>query len=487
MKLNVKRFIIQDMQRRKFFKLASTGAAGLTLAASCSNPKNEPDLLKNDPDQPLEVPTYKKNEPPSFTPVKQKSANDKVVVALIGAGHQGSNVIMLAANLGENVHVKYICDVDDTKGGYGITELEKIQGTKPIRVRDMRRVFDDKEVDGVFITTPNHWHGLATIWACQAGKDVYVEKCITHTISEGQQMIETAMQTGRIVQCGTQNRSADYALSAREYIKSGELGDIVAVHIKMMLDGPVPFEEKEDIRAPDTIDWNMWLGPAPKVPYNISRNKSWYYYWDYGIGNAMADIVHQVDMARLVLDDPGFPKSVYCAGGRYFFNDNRDVPDYQMASFDYGNFALTMEAGQCTPYMEKSSPEIRLSKDFPDWMQNSTRIEILGTKKMMYVGRMGGGWQVFDKDKQIVAQESGYYPLKPHIKNFIDCMRSRNQPNGNIVEGHNSSVLVHLANLSYRTGNKQLIFSPEYETITNSIEAQALSVQNYRKGFEVKV
>ena len=293
-----------------------------------------------------------------------------------------------------------------------------------------------------------------------------------------------AMQTGRIVQCGTQNRSSDYALTARDYIKSGELGDIVAVHIKELLDGPVPFVEKEDTRTPDTIDWDMWLGPAPKVPYNVSRNKSWGCYWDYSGGQG-GEMIHQLDLARLVLDDPGFPKSVYCAGGRYFFNDNREVPDYQLATFDYGNFALTLEAGACTPYMKKSGPEIRFTDDFPEWRQNATRIEIIGTKRMMYVGRMGGGWQVFDKDKQIVAQESGYYPLKPHIKNFIDCMRSRNQPNGNIVEGHNSSVLIHLANLSYRAGNKQLLFSPEYETITNSSEAQALSRQHYRKGFEV--
>lgn len=474
------------MRRRKFFKLATTGAAGLTMAASCSTSTNETDSLKNESDLHLKVPSYKKSKSSSSTLLPQKSSNDKIVVALIGAGHHGITVILEAANLGENVFVKYFCDVDDTRGEYGIIEVEKIQGTKPLRVRDMRTVFDDKEVDGVFIATPEHWHGLATMWACQAGKDVYVEKCISHSIGEGQQMIETAMETGRIVQCGTQNRSSAYALTARDYIKSGELGDIIAVHIKELLNGPVPFVEKEDTRAPDTIDWDMWLGPAPKVPYNVSRNKSWSCYWDYAGGNAMAGgIIHQLDMARLVLDDPGFPKSVYCSGGRYFFDDHRDVPDYQMASFDYGDFTLTLEAGACTPYMKKSGPEVRFTDNFPEWPQNATRIEILGTERMMYVGRMGGGWQVFDKDGQVVAQESGYYPLKAHIKNFIDCMRSRDQPNGNIVEGHNSSVLIHLANLSYRAGNQQLDFSPEYEIITNNSEAQAISRPHNRKGFEV--
>jgi predicted dehydrogenase len=196
-------------------------------------------------------------------------------------------------------------------------------------------------------------------------------------------------------------------------------------------------------------------------------------------------IIHQLDLARLVLGNPGFPKSVYCAGGRYFFDDNRDVPDYQMATFDYGNFALTLEAGECTPYMKKSGPEIRFTQNFPSWMQNATRIEIIGTKRMMFVGRMGGGWQAFDEDGQIVAQEPGYYPLEEHIRNFIHCMRTREEPNGNIVEGHKSAVMIHLANLSYRSGNKQLLFSQEYESITNCNEAAELSLCNNRKGYEI--
>ncbi len=161
------------------------------------------------------------------------------------------------------------------------------------------------------------------------------------------------------------------------------------------------------------------------------------------------------------------------------------MPDYQMATFDFGNYVLTLEAGQCTPYMKKSGPDVRFTENFPSWMQNSTRIEIIGTKGMMYVGRMGGGWQAFGEDGQVLAQETGYYPLEAHIRNFIHCTRNRVQPNGNIVEGHNSAVMVHLANLSYRAGSKQLLFSPEYESITNCKEAAALSTRENRKGFEI--
>jgi predicted dehydrogenase len=474
------------MKRRKFFKLATTGAAGLTMAASCTGRQKDAGGVSEGLDLPAEVPAYRKGQAASVPAVHRRGANDRLVVALIGCGGHGTKVVTDAAKLKENIHVKYFCDVDDTRGGYGIEEVGEIQGSKPQRVRDMRKVFDDKEVDAVFIATPEHWHGLATMWACQAGKDVYVEKCISHTIEEGQQMIEVARKYNRIVQCGTQNRSSDYAYKAREYIKNGGLGEIISVHIKELLNGPIPFREKEEARPPDTIDWDMWLGPAPKVPYSISRNKSWGYYWDYAGGNVMAGgVIHQTDMARLILDDPGFPKSVYCSGGRYFFDDKRDVPDYQMATFDYGNFTLTLETGECTPYMKKSGPEIRFSDNFPDWRQNATRIDIFGTKGLMFAGRMGGGWQVFDEEGQIVAQETGYYPLDAHIKNFLDCVRSRKEPNGNLIQGHNSSVLIHLANLSYRMGNKQLNFSPEYEVITNDKKARELSRVTYREGFNV--
>jgi predicted dehydrogenase len=253
-----------------------------------------------------------------------------------------------------------------------------------------------------------------------------------------------------------------------------------------LLDGPVPLNEKENTSPPETIDWNMWLGPAPEVPYNVSRHKSWGYYWDYSGGYVTSGgSIHQLDMTRMVLGFPGFPKSVYCAGGRNFFDDKREVPDYQMTTFDYGNWVMTLETGECTPYMQKEGLDVRLGKIYPKWMENSTRVDILGTKRLMYLGRMGGGWQVFDKDEQLVAQDKGIFPLKAHILNYIDCIRTRNQPNGNIVEGHRSSVMIHLANLSYRAGSKQLLFSPEYETILNDPKAAALDKLNYRKGFEI--
>ncbi|MBK7713747.1 MAG: Gfo/Idh/MocA family oxidoreductase [Bacteroidales bacterium] len=376
------------MKRRKFFQAISYGAAGLALNTSCKQNLNKPETASLTNSLSTEVPAYRNTIVSSFPDRKTKSANDTLVIGLIGAGGWGTHIIQ-AAGLSENIRVKYVCDVDDTRGGHAIEELGKLQGFKPLSVRDMRKVFEDKEVDGVIIATPEHWHGLATVWACQAGKDVYVEKCISHSIYEGQKMIEAAMKYERIVQCGTLNRSADYAITARDYIRSGELGDVVTVSAIELTDGPVPFNEKENSATPDTIDWDMWLGPAPKVPYNVSRNKSWQYYWDYAGGYAFGQgVIHQVDMLRLALDNPDFPKSVYCTGGRYLFKDSRDIPDYQIATFDFGNFVMTLQGGEFTRYLSKTSEEIRYGKKFPRWQQNATKIEIYGTKRMMYLGVM---------------------------------------------------------------------------------------------------
>ncbi len=474
------------MKRRRFVGNLSMGVAGLSLISSCKNSNENSRLINKNKSVEIKPPAYREKIKSSFKVNSNSSANDKIVLALIGAGNWGTNLILTVTDINKNVEVKYICDVDDTRGGRAIAELDKKQGFKPIRLRDMSKVFDDKDVDAVIIATPQHWHALATIWACQAGKDVYVEKSISLNIREGQKMIEAAMKYESIVQCGMQNRSAGFALSAREYIKSGKLGKIFAVNISGLLPGPIPFKEKENSKPPDTIDWDKWLGPAPEVPYNVSRNKSNLYYWDYSGGNALGnDSIHQLDLLRFILNDPGFPSSVYCTGGRFSFDDNREMPDYQMITYDYGSFVLTLQAGDSTPYMSKTSTAIRYGDDFPDWRENSTKIEILGTKQKMIVGRMGGGWQVFEKDNLIVAQAPGKFPLKKHLANFIDCVRTRQQPNAGIVEGHKSTVLVHLANYSYRAGKKQLLFSPEFETITNSKEAQDLAVGTYRKGYEI--
>ena len=180
------------MKRRHFFGSLTWGIAGLGLATSCLNSREKDSSQHTEPADnqvPDRLPPYREKIKASFSAGSVKGANDRVVLALIGAGSWGTNLILTVADINQNVLVKYVCDVDDTRGGRAINELEKIQKVKPVRVRDMREVYNDPEVDGVIIATPQHWHALATIWACQAGKDVYVEKCICLNIREGQKMI----------------------------------------------------------------------------------------------------------------------------------------------------------------------------------------------------------------------------------------------------------------------------------------------------------
>lgn len=418
-------------------------------------------------------------------PRRVSGANEKVVLALIGCGGRGSQITKAMAQ-NENVEVKYACDVDSTRGDGFIKDMDEIQGYAPKRIVEMKDAFDDKDVDAVVIATPEHWHALATVRACQAGKDVYVEKNISKTIWESRKMIETAEKYKRIVQCGTQNRSAPYGFSARQYIQSGKLGRVVHVKCYCMLPGSGGWQAQPDSAVPDGLDWDRWLGPAPQVPYNKGRHRGWYSWWDYSGGIGLAgDASHVMDLARMAISDPAHPKSVYCAGGNNAYPSQRQTPDIQVITYDYSDFTMTCESSNFGMYLKKSQGDVRYGKKFPDWRQNSTRIEIYGTKRMMYLGRHGGGWQVLEGDGKVVDFEYGYFPDEYHQKNFIESVRSRKQPNGNIVQGHLSACLVHLGNAAYRSGNIQLCFDSGSETFTNNEEANELLKPAYRKQYRI--
>ena len=415
-----------------------------------------------------------------------KGANDKVVLALIGAGGRGTQLVLGLQKCAANVEVKYICDVDASRGGRVVDDLSKLQGFAPQKVSDMRRVFDDKDVNAVIIATPEHWHAIATIWACRAGKDVYVEKNVCLTIDEGNEMIKAAAENKVIVQCGTQNRSGDYAFSARDFLAAGELGKIVTVKAYCMLPGTREWILKPDTPVPEGLDWDMWLGPTELVPYNVSRHKAWQDWWAYSGGIHMSgDASHIIDLARMALGDPGLPRTVFSAGGRVIFNDKRDIPDNQTVVFDMGEYPISLESSQYGDYMYKTPQEVRYSDKFPVWNTNSTRIEIYGTKGFMYLGRHGGGWQAYGSDMQLLAEKTGYFPDDAHHSNFIECIRSRKTPNAPIEQGVLSAAMINLANLSYRSGNKALSIDTATGAILDNAEAAALDKLTYRKGYEL--
>ena len=302
---------------------------------------------------------------------KSVSANDKIIVGVMGIRGRGYRLATAFAERPE-VEVAYLSDVDSRLFDSRAKAVEAKQGRRPRTVQDVRRVLEDPDVDVLVNATPDHWHALGTIWACQAGKDVYVEKPASHNVWEGRKMVEAARKYKRVVQLGTQTRSAPYAKNAIEFIRSGKLGNIHFVRVLNRKDRGV-LQDKPDQAPPKELDYDLWLGPAPERPYNENRyyGGTWNWQWDFSGGDIVNDGVHQLDVARWVVGQD-YPKSVYTTGGIFHIKDCGETPDTQMVTFEYENLTMLFELTLWTPYMKKTAQEIRDSDLWPDWPFNAT-------------------------------------------------------------------------------------------------------------------
>ncbi|HUV64643.1 MAG TPA: Gfo/Idh/MocA family oxidoreductase [Sedimentisphaerales bacterium] len=412
----------------------------------------------------------------AFSQTAVRGANEKVIVGVMGLGGRGTQLAEKFAQRSD-VEIAYLCDADTRRFARAREAVEEAQNKRTKLVQDFRKILDDGSVDVVINATPDHWHGLGTIMACQAGKDVYVEKPMAHNIWEGGKMIEAARKYKRVVQVGMQSRSAPYTKKAKEYIESGKMGDIHVVRVFNMMQHPKQ-KEVADQPVPEGFDYDMWCGPAPKLPYNPSRR--WLNQWEYSCGPIPGDAVHQLDLARYLLNDIPCPKAVSHAGGVCSLKDRRETPDTQLALFDYGELTLMLEAALWTPYMKKTSADIRDSDRFPNWPFSSTKVEILGTEGFMYFGRHGGGWQAYDAQGELVRSEYGRQADKEHQDNFIECIRTRKKANADVEVGYQTVLLCHMANISYRVGNQRLEFDPQTQTFTNCDQANKYLKREYR-------
>jgi len=241
---------------------------------------------------------------------------------------------------------------------------------------------------------------------------------------------------------------------------------------------PVP-----DGPVPDGFDYDLWCGPAPKRPYNPGRQ--WRNLFDYSCGPIAGDAIHQYDLARFLMGDPAYPSAVSQTGAIRSLTDGRDMPDTQMALYEYDGLTMTLDSTLWTPYMKKIPATIRDSDQFPDWTFCSTKVEILGTEGIMYFGRHGGGWQVYDGNDELVHSEYGRQGDKPHQDNFIQCIRTREKPASDVEIGYLSVVPFHIANISYRVGNQRLLFDPATAKFTNCDEANQYIKRQYRPGWAV--
>ena len=412
------------------------------------------------------------------------AANERVVIGLMGVGGRG-NALAHAFARQKDVEIAYLCDCDLRKLVGPAQQVEEIQGKRPATVQDFRRVLEDSRVDAVINATPDHWHALGTILACQAGKHVYVEKPASHNLWEGRKMIEAARKYKRVVQLGTQTRSAPYAQHAVEAIRSGKLGEVHLVKVFNMKTRP-PLKPEPDQPTPKELDYDTWLGPAPSRPYNPNHyyGGCWNWKWPYSGGDIINDAVHQIDLARWASLRRA-PKSVFSSGDNYCLEDGQDSPDTQMVTLEFEGLTMMILVTLWTPYMKKIPQQIRDSDEFPNWPFCATKVEVYGTDGIMLLGRHGGGWQIFNADSQPAELEYGRDPTDRHIVNFLECVRSGERPNADIEEGHLSTALCHLANISLRVGSRKLEYDAERERFRNDDEANGLVKRTYREAWTI--
>jgi predicted dehydrogenase len=411
-------------------------------------------------------------------------ANEKVIIGIMGINGRG-NYLAHKFLERDDVEVKYLADPDSRLFESRARGIEEKGFKRPECVQDFRLMLEDKDVDAIVMGTPDHWHAPGTIFACQAGKDVYVEKPCHHEPWEGQKMIEAARKYKRVVQVGHQNRSAPYIYEAIETIRSGKIGDVHLVRV-MNSKARVTIGNEPDRPVPDGVDYKMWLGPCKDRPFNNNHfHYAWHWFWEYSGGDIINDGVHQMDIARWV-SGVKYPKSVYSTGGIHFFKDDQETPDTHVAVWDFEGMTMIFEQELWSPYMKKAPMPIRDGDNLPTWPFIGTRIEISGTRDFMILGRHGSGYEVYNAEGQSVQKgKSGFSKMeRDHIANFIDCIRSRKLPNGDVQEAHHSALLCQYANASYRLGRK-LFIDPETEFFVNDDEANALIRRPCREPFGV--
>ncbi len=393
---------------------------------------------------------------------KVRGANEAVRVAVVGIHNQGANHINWFRKIA-GVRVVAICDADRN-----VLDREKKKFTdrneQVDTYVDYRRLLDDSGIDAVITATPNHWHALVTVWACQAGKDVYVEKPVCHTMWEGRQMVGAARKHGRIVQSGMQRRSDTGLAEAVEYIRGGNLGAIKLVRgIVYVRRGSIGKVDGPQA-VPAGVDYDLWCGPAPKAPLRRKRlHYDWHWVWPTGDGDYGNNGIHFTDICRWFLGDPGLPKRAISIGGRFGYIDDGETPNTQIVYLGY-----------------EPAPVIFEVRGLPHANGDSSMDQYRGTRAGVVVhcedGYFVGGWAYDNTGRKIrqFKRTGG----SGHHQNFIDAVRSRKVAdlNADVLQGHYSSALCHLGNISHRLGEPA-----SREAILESIGSSSAMTETFER------
>ncbi|WP_197491219.1 Gfo/Idh/MocA family protein [Planctomyces sp. SH-PL62] len=396
----------------------------------------------------------------------------RVVVGLIGAGGMGSaHLRLLAAR--PDVEVACVCDVDAERLASAAKLVEQGSGRAPAAVRDLRRLLDDRRIDAVWIATPDHWHAPAAILALDAGKHVYVEKPCCHNIREGALTAEAVARSGKHLQVGTQSRSTAVVKDAVDRVRGGAIGEVlVAKAWNSQLRGSIGKTRPSE--PPSQLDYDLWLGPAPAVPYRSNLLPGVWRWWrDFGCGDMGNDGVHDLDVACWGLGVETHPSRIACLGGKSFFDDDQEFPDTQYAVFEYPDAAgpgrarrLIFEQRIWSPYVQEG-------------YENGAAF--YGTEGVMIIGHTVG-WTLYGPKNRKLAERAGPADLAAHHDDFLACVRGESKaPSAGVAVGHRSAALVHLANIAARVG-RVLDFDPRAEAILGDAEAAALVSRRYRDG-----
>lgn len=398
------------------------------------------------------------------------SANEKIVIGVIGCNNMGNGIMNHALNQ-PNVECAAICDIDTTIGNKRADEVMRKQGKRPQLYGDYRRLLENKDIDAVIIGTPDHWHCLPMVEACQAGKDVYVEKPLANSIGECNVMVKAARRYNRVVQVGQQQRSGEHWQNAMNFIQSGGIGTLRKVHSWANFNYATGSRIVPDEPVPAGIDFEQWLGPAPQRSYNKTRHHgSWRFFWDYG-GGLMTDWgAHLLDIALWVKNIKTPPLSVSATGGNFY------SPDFAHETFD-------------TLSVMYQLPDYTISWEQTAGTQNgpfgrSYGLAFIGNDATLVIDR--GGWELFPEiDKggykvPAIPKRYGKETHEEHVKNWLECIKTRKDPNCPIENGRLVALYAHAGNIALRT-NSRLEWNEATQSFGKNEAANALITPVYRK------
>jgi predicted dehydrogenase len=404
----------------------------------------------------------------SFSSLHAQGANRKLRIGLIGPGGMGTSHLKYLAKNPE-VELAWVCDVDARRLETAAKSAHELGGHAPKSTKDMREVLGDKRVDAVFIATPDHWHAPATLLALDAGKHVYVEKPCSHNLREGRLMLDAARRTKRVVQVGTQSRSTEHVMTAMQKLRDGAIGEIISVKVwNSQFRGNIGHVSPSD--PPAELDYDTWLGPAPKTPYQSNFHPAkWRWFHSFGEGDIGNDGVHDLDIGRWGLGVDTHPTRICALGGKFFHDDDQQWPDTQTVIFEYH-----LDGGK----KKLLTYEQRLWSDYhQEGFENGDAF--YGTNGYMLLGK-SGGWRLYDKKDKLREEGKGSPDLAAHHRDFLECIRDGGTPHADIHEGHLSAGLCHLGNIATRLG-RTLTFDSKTERFTGDDEANGMLTREYRE------